>query len=91
VITGSPLSIVTSALPDAAVGTPYSAFLVREGGSGPFQWDLESGNLPAGISLTTEGELTGTPTAAGDASFDVRVQDAGSQSATASLTLHVEP
>jgi hypothetical protein len=91
VITGSPLSIVTSTLPDAAIGTPYSVFLVREGGSSPFQWNLESGDLPAGISLTTEGELTGTPTAAGDASFDVRVQDAGSQSATASLTLHVEP
>jgi hypothetical protein len=91
VIAGSPLSIVTSALPDAVVGTPYSVFLVREGGSGPFQWNLESGSLPAGISLTAEGELTGTPTAAGDASFDVRVQDAGNQSATASLTLRVEP
>ncbi len=90
-IAGSPLSIVTSALPGAEIGTPYSVFLVREGGSGPFQWNVESGDLPAGISLTTQGELTGTPTAAGDASFDVRVQDVGSQSATASLTLHVEP
>lgn len=74
VIAGSPLSIVTSSLPDADVGTPYSVFLVREGGTGPFQWDVVSGNLPAGISLTAAGELTGTPTAPGEASFEVRVR-----------------
>lgn len=85
------LSIVTSTLPDADVGTPYSVFLVREGGSGPFQWDVVSGSLPAGISLTAAGELTGTPTTPGDASFEVRVRDSGNQSTTANLALHVEP
>jgi hypothetical protein len=41
--------------------------------------------------LISQGELAGTPTAAGDASFEVRVRDGGSQSATAGLTLHVDP
>jgi hypothetical protein len=91
VIAGSPLSIVTTSLPDAEVGTPYSVFLVREGGTAPFQWHVISGSLPQGISLTSAGELTGTATAAGDATFEVRVQDAGNQSVSASLTLHVEP
>jgi hypothetical protein len=91
VITGSALSIVTSSLPDADVGTPYSVFLVREGGAGPFTWDLVSGSPPSGISLSSQGELAGTPTGAGDASFEVRVRDAGSESATAGLTLHVDP
>ena len=91
VIAGSPLSIITTALPDAEVDTPYSVFLVREGGAAPFQWAVVSGGLPAGMSLTAEGELTGTPTAAGDAAFEVRVQDAQNQSATADLTLHVAP
>jgi large repetitive protein len=91
VITGNILSIVTSTLPDAGVGSPYSVFLVREGGVGPFQWDVISGSLPAGVSLTSGGELAGTPTAAGDFSFEVRVRDAIPQSATANLTLHVEP
>jgi Putative Ig domain len=90
-IAASPLSIVTSSLPDAEVGTPYSVFLVRQGGAGPFTWDVISGSLPAGISLTADGELAGTPTTAGDASFEVRVRDAGDQSATAPLTLHVDP
>jgi len=91
VITGNTLSIVTSTLPDAAAGSPYSVFLVQEGGVAPFEWGVVSGSLPAGISLTSEGELVGTPTAAGDFSFEVRVQDAANQSATAGLTLHVEP
>lgn len=90
-ITGGPVTIVTSTLPDAEVGTPYSVFLVREGGTGPFNWDLVSGSLPQGISLTAGGELTGTPTTAGQASFEVRVRDAASQSATAALTLEVDP
>jgi len=92
VVIGDPLlSIVTSSLPDGNVGTPYSVFLVREGGRGPFQWDAVSGSLPAGIALTAAGELTGSPTAPEDASFEVRVQDAGNQSATATLALHVDP
>jgi hypothetical protein len=90
-IAASPLSIVTSSLPDAEVGTSYSVFLVRQGGAGPFTWDVISGTLPAGVSLTADGELAGTPTTAGDTSFEVRVRDAGDQSATAALTLHVDP
>jgi hypothetical protein len=91
VITGSTLSIATSTLPDGEVGSPYSVFLVREGWASPFQWDVISGSLPEGMSLSSGGELAGTPTAAGDASFEVRVRDAGNQSATAGLTLQVDP
>lgn len=91
VITDTPLAIATSTLPDGKVGNPYSVFLVREGGSGPFEWDIVSGSLPVGLSLTTEGELAGTPAAAGDASVEVRVRDAGGQSDTATLALRVNP
>lgn len=91
VIAGSPLSIVTSTIPDAHVGTPYSVFLVRTAGIGPYGWDVVSGSPPPGVSLSTAGELNGTPTTAGGSSFEVRVRDALGQSATASLALHVEP
>jgi hypothetical protein len=91
VIAPSPVSIVTSSLPDAEVGAPYSVFLVREGGAAPFTWEVASGSPPDGISLTEAGELTGTPAEAGDASFEVRVSDTSGQSATAALTLHIAP
>jgi putative Ig domain-containing protein len=85
------LSIVTSMLPDADVATPYSVFLVRKGGTGPYEWDVISGNLPPGISLSSEGQLSGTPTTTGDFSFEVRVRDTGGQSASALLALQVGP
>lgn len=91
VINDTPLEIVTSTLPDGDVGSPYGVFLVREGGSGPFEWDIVSGGLPAGLSLTVEGELAGTPTVAGDHALEVRVRSAGGQSATQALSLHVDP
>ena len=90
-IAPSPVSIVTSSLPDGEVGTPYSVFLVREGGAGPFTWDVVSGSLPLGISLSAAGELTGTPTLSGAFSFEVRVRDTSGQSATAVLALHLGP
>ncbi len=90
VIAGSPLSIVSSTIPDAHVGAPYSVFLVRAGGTGPYEWDVVSGSPPSGMSLSTAGELNGVPMTAGDYSFEVRVRDAGGQSASSSLMLHVE-
>jgi hypothetical protein len=91
VIADRPLLIVTSTLPHADVGTPYSVFLVREGGTGPYQWNVVSGSLPEGIALSAAGEVSGTPTSAGDSSFEVRVQDALGQSATGALVLQVDP
>ncbi len=86
-----PLSIMTATLPNAAVGTYYSASLVASGGSSPFySWSLYSGSLPSGLSLSSGGIISGTPTAAGTANFTVRVSD-GTSSTTQALTLTVSP
>lgn len=87
----APLTIATSALPSAAVNVAYSANLAAAGGVTPYTWSIASGSLPAGLSLSTSGAITGTPTAAGNSSFTVRVTDAQSpaQSATLSLSLVV--
>ncbi len=72
-----PVVTVTTAtpLPDAAVGTPYSQSLVAAGGTGPYTWALASGSLPAGLSLSTAGVVSGTPTARGTSAFSVTVTD----------------
>src|SRR5687767_9122629 len=70
------LNITTpSPLPDGVVGTPYSlTFTATGGGSLPRVWTLDSGSLPAGLSLApTTGVLSGTPTAVGNPSFRIRV------------------
>jgi len=60
-------------LPDAWPNQPYS-FTFGGNGAGPFTWSVES-SLPAGLSLSDGGVLSGTPTAPGSYSFLIRVAD----------------
>jgi len=81
------LTITTSAaLPSAAVGTAYSQTLVAAGGTPPYTW---SGTLPAGLTLSTAGAITGAPTAAGSFQFTVNVIDSASNTASLQFTLTV--
>ncbi|MFN2631877.1 MAG: putative Ig domain-containing protein, partial [Thermoanaerobaculia bacterium] len=90
------LSIQTSggALPFAIVGSPYTASLQSSGGKAPLSWTLQSGALPAGLTLSSTGVIAGTPTGAGNSTFTVQVVDstAGTpQKATQTLSLSVHP
>ena len=88
----SGLTITTSAtLPAGAVGTSYSQSLAASGGTPPYSWSLISGALPAGLSLSTSGAITGTPTVVGSLSFAVRVTDAASSQATLTFGLTIGP
>jgi len=79
-------------LPSAAVGTAYSHILQAAGGSSPYSWSIASGSLPAGLTLSSAGVITGTPSAAGDVSGIVfRVTDNTNVTATASASLVVVP
>jgi len=81
------LTITTATLPNATVGTPYSQTLTASG-SGTFAWSVSTGALPAGITLSSAGSLSGTPTAPGTFTFTVSVTGGG-QSATHSFTITV--
>jgi hypothetical protein len=59
-------SVVTTSLPASEVGAAYSASLQATGGTGSYAWSLKSGPLPAGLSLSASGAITGTPTASGN-------------------------
>jgi hypothetical protein len=62
----------------ATTGQPYSQGFSTTGGTGPYEFVLESGALPPGISLSpSTGVLSGTPTAPGPYSFVVDVYDLG--------------
>jgi RHS repeat-associated protein len=60
----SQLQIVTSSLENGSVGQPYSATLSATGIVGSAAWSLIGGTLPAGLSLSSSGVLSGTPTVA---------------------------
>lgn len=85
-----PLSVTTTSLADGVVGRAYSATLQAAGGGTVRSWTVTGGSLPAGLSLSTAGVLSGTPTTAGTSTFDVRVTSGG-DAAERALTLRVVP
>jgi hypothetical protein len=87
-------SIATASLPAAALGGPYSATLQTAGIPSNTTWELTSGSLPAGLGLSKEGVISGTPTAAGPATFTVKATGiakdfTGTRIDTKQLTLNV--
>jgi len=85
------LGITTAALPNGALGTPYSQTLVAAGNSGTLIWALSgSGTLPPGLTLGQQGQITGTPTATGAFPFQVRAIDSVTNlSTTKSLSINI--
>ena len=87
----SALTVTTSSLPATNVGANYSQTLAAAGGSGTgYSWTATSSNLSTyGLSLSTAGVITGTPTQAGTASFTANVTDSSSNTAHAALTITI--
>lgn len=85
----APLAISTASLPGASLGTAYSQTLAATGGKTPYTWARSSGTLPTGLSLSSSGVISGTPSASGTFSFTVRVTDAAAASVTKSLSITV--
>jgi hypothetical protein len=57
-------------LPQAAVGAPYSAILMRGVGTTPVAWRVKAGSLPTGLMLDrTSGRIAGVPVRDGRYSF----------------------
>jgi hypothetical protein len=63
-------------LPAALVGTPYSTTLQAAGGKAPLTWTLAPGSaLPAGLTLSSAGVISGTPSSSGSFTFTATVSD----------------
>jgi sugar lactone lactonase YvrE len=89
-ITVSVPSITTfSPLLQGTVGLAYSQTLSASGGALPYTWTLTSGTLPAGLTLSAAGVITGTPTTPGTANITVKLTDAAGSTTTQSFTLTV--
>jgi hypothetical protein len=87
-----PLLITTpSPLAAGTVGASYSQTLAATGGTTPYVWTPASGTLPAGLTLSAGGMISGTPTAAGTSNFTVQVTDSGSRKAMKEFSITVNP
>ncbi|WP_241070152.1 autotransporter domain-containing protein [Achromobacter insuavis] len=86
--TGAPLDLTARALTDGRVGTAYNEQLSATGGSPPYQFTY-SGTLPAGLSLSTTGLISGLPTTVESQTFSVTVRDASSSTAARTFSITV--
>lgn len=67
--------IINAPLPDAYVNQPYRQQLVAAGAKAPYTWSAMDVSLPIGLSVSTDGLLSGTPTEPGVYSVFLRVTD----------------
>ncbi|MBT0664052.1 putative Ig domain-containing protein [Geobacter pelophilus] len=87
-----PLTISTSSLSNATLGSSASKSISATGGIKPYSWSLATGSLPPGLSQNpSTGTISGTPTMAGSFSFTVKVSDnqVPSVSASKAFSLNV--
>jgi len=89
IVVNPAVAVKTENLPAATRFTPYTTTLATTGGVAPFAWTIASGTLPAGLSLSAAGVISGSSTLAGAFNFTVQVTDAGKATATRALTLTV--
>jgi hypothetical protein len=85
-------TIETTTLPNATVGLPYTGQLVGAGGLVPYFWSLGLGsaNLPDGLTLGTNGVVSGTPTAGGSFGFIANLRDANYASVSRAVSLQIQ-
>ena len=76
-------------LGNGTASQPYSATLSATGGVGSYGFTVTAGALPAGLTLTSAGTLSGTPTVSGTFNFTVTATDANGQVGTRAYTLVV--
>src|SRR5204862_6019223 len=92
-VVSPPATILTDDLPPAHVGVPYSTAIKVAGGTPPYTFAVSSATpLPLGLSLSTAGILSGTPTQNGGASIAVVVTDsAGRKLNVFTLPIFISP
>jgi hypothetical protein len=83
----TPLSVSTSSLPRGVIGEGYSASVAAAGGKPPYTWQITG--LPTGLTSSTDGQITGTPTAPGHSTLTVTVTDSVGSQATRQIALMV--
>jgi plastocyanin len=70
------IALAPSTLPNVTQGVPANLTLTASGGAAPYVFAVTAGSVPAGLTLSPSGVLSGTPATAGSSTFTVRATDA---------------
>jgi large repetitive protein len=86
----TPLAMTGPTFHIGEVGVAYAAVsYTASGGVQPYHWAVSGGALPGGLTLGSDGSISGMPTTSGDFSFRVGVADSGdsNQSAAGKISI----
>ena len=83
------LSLSPGTIPPMTEGQSYSQTFSAAGGQAPFLYSLAGGILPTGLSLSTDGKLTGSPEV-GNFDFQLSVSDANGCKRSAGFSVSIE-
>ncbi|MDR0307254.1 MAG: putative Ig domain-containing protein [Chitinispirillales bacterium] len=84
-----PPAITTVTLPGGETASGYSHTLTVSGGRAPYTWSVISGALPAGLSLSGSGIISGIPVKVQTSTLTIRVMDANNNQDTVQLTIPI--
>ncbi|MGH9575509.1 MAG: putative Ig domain-containing protein, partial [Candidatus Acidiferrales bacterium] len=85
-----PLAVTTASLPSTSLNVAYPATTLQaSGGVPPYLWSTISGSLPPGLTLASNGAISGTATQAGNFPFIVQVSDSENPTMTANRGLTI--
>lgn len=84
-----PLELTVLQLPTGTVNVAYSLQFGAQGGVPGYTFTLINGSLPAGLSLSPSGLLSGTASAVSSQTITVRVTDSEEATAERSYTLEI--
>ena len=71
------------------VDTAYSATASASGGDGDYTFNVLGGSLPPGVSMSTAGVFSGTPTTAGSFAFTLNATDTSSPALHGSVSTSI--
>jgi len=84
------LTLAPATLPKGVWGVPYRATVSVSNGRFPYTYALSAGLLPPGVTLSTAGVLSGTPTKFGSFTFSIRATDSIGAQGTRSYMLVID-
>ena len=88
VVIPAPTLTTACPLPAGMAGAVYSQTLLASGGTAPLTFS-QSGILPTGLTLSSAGVLSGTPSVSNTFSFTVTVTDSGSRASSQVCSLSI--
>lgn len=70
------ITISPATIPSGTASVAYNQTFTAAGGASPYTFSVSGGSLPPGLTLSSTGTLSGTPTQKGSFTFSVKATDA---------------